>query len=206
MTELSQLPGSYGPPADSYGPDSYGSPPNYHDHSQDHHENDPELDHEVHASNFGSGPIYGGKVPPKSIEYAGHFDRPAFVDDSYSHDHDYHQEIIYDHIPEDHVHHTTEQPEMNDQRLNKKPYSYYFIGKKLWYLPLYFSIYFIIYIAALVLKSIARHKINFPTSLAEAAAGAGRSAQDYEGPGWWDLTVRVFKGIEESARRFGKAS
>ncbi|XP_044577477.1 uncharacterized protein DDB_G0283357-like [Cotesia glomerata] len=90
----------------------------------------------------------------------------------------YPHEYIYDHPPDDYYHHhlpttttTTEEP-INDQRLNKRPYSYYYIGKKLWYLPLYFSIYFIIYIAALVLKSVARHKINFPANLAEAAQGA----------------------------------
>lgn len=84
---------------------------------------------------------------------------------------------------------------MNDERLSKKPYSYYYIGKKLWYLPLYFSIYFIIYIAALVLKSVARHKINFPANLAEAA-GASRtlSKRDVNG---WDVTEQVLEGIDK---------
>jgi hypothetical protein len=47
---------------------------------------------------------------------------------------------------------------------NKKPYTYYYIGRKLWYIPLYFSVYFIIYIASLLVKSIARHKIKYPVS------------------------------------------
>ncbi|XP_046824384.1 uncharacterized protein LOC124426583 [Vespa crabro] len=149
--------------------------------------------------------------PSKPIE----FDRPTFDDDndddSYPHDHDHyhHHEVIYDHLPEyihhhhHHDHSTTPEPEMNDQRLDKRPYSYYFIGKKLWYIPLYFSIYFVVYIAALVLKSIARHKITFPTHLAEAIGHGRMNGNDI---GWWDLTNRVLTGIEHFAERFGKGS
>lgn len=87
---------------------------------------------------------------------------------------------------------------MNDQRLDKRPYSYYFIGKKLWYVPLYFSIYFIIYIAALVLKSIARHKISFPAHLAEAAANSKRSEPNEAG--WWSAAAeRILDGVERFA-------
>ncbi|XP_063980298.1 uncharacterized protein LOC135164141 isoform X2 [Diachasmimorpha longicaudata] len=145
-------------------------------------------------------PSYLERYPDKP-DYPG--PESSFDDASYSHDHDhYPHDIIYDHPP-DHYHHdftttTTEEPEMNDQRLNKRPYSYYYIGKKLWYLPLYFSIYFIIYIAALVLKSIARHKINFPQQLAEAAGAHGRH-MGTDGPGWWELTQRVLDGIESFA-------
>ncbi|XP_011309661.1 uncharacterized protein [Fopius arisanus] len=142
-------------------------------------------------------PSYLEKYPDKP-DYPG---PEPFDDTSYAHEHDYPHEIIYDHPP-DHYHHdytttTTEEPEMNDQRLNKRPYSYYYIGKKLWYLPLYFSIYFIIYIAALVLKSIARHKINFPQQLAEAAGA--RHLGQHETLGWMDLTQRVLNGIDSFA-------
>jgi hypothetical protein len=51
-----------------------------------------------------------------------------------------------------------------EENRNKKPYTYYYIGRKLWYIPLYFSVYFIIYIASLLVKSIARHKIKYPVS------------------------------------------
>ncbi|KAI4502704.1 hypothetical protein M0802_001748 [Mischocyttarus mexicanus] len=163
-------------------------------------------------SSFSSEPSYDDHAAPKPIE----FDKPTFVDDTYPHDHDHdhdhynhhhhHQEVIYDHLPDYHHHHhytTTPRPEMNDQRLDKRPYSYYFIGKKLWYIPLYFSIYFIVYIAALVLKSIARHKITFPSHLAEAV-GHGRMINN--DLSWWDLTNRVFTGIEDFSERFGKGS
>ncbi|KAJ8684418.1 hypothetical protein QAD02_020210 [Eretmocerus hayati] len=89
-----------------------------------------------------------------------------------------------------------------DQRLNKRPYSYYYIGRKLWYVPLYFSIYFIIYIAALVLKSIARHKINFPSSLAAAAGGNYAAARSESDPNvarsssWKDHITTVLEAIE----------
>lgn len=141
----------------------------------------------------------------KPMKFANHHERPfPFADDSYGHDHHHdfhHHEVIYDHLPEYHVEHTTTQePEMNDQRLDKRPYSYYFIGKKLWYVPLYFSIYFIIYIAALVLKSIARHKINFPTALAEAAGHSKRSEPD---EGWWNFSGRILEGVERFAEMSG---
>lgn len=172
--------------AASYGSDSY-----LNNHGPDQ---DPQ-------DTYGNKPM-NGDTPPKSVEYETHFDHPPFPD-SYGSDHDYHQEIIYDHIPDDHLHHhhhhhtTTEEPEMDDQRLSKRPYSYYFIGKKLWYVPLYFSIYFIIYISALILKSVARHKINFPATLAAASADA-RSAGNHENEsGWWDYTVWILEAIEK---------
>lgn len=133
---------------------------------------------------------------PKPIEYSGHLDHPPY-DDHHSygpHHHDFHHEVIYDHIPE--------QPEMNDQRLDKRPYSYYYIGKKLWYIPLYFSIYFIIYIAALVLKSIARHKITFPAHLADAVNhDHGRSYNDFS---WWDFAGEALQSVESFAEKYGK--
>lgn len=54
---------------------------------------------------------------------------------------------------------TTPGPE---EKRNKKPYSYYYIGRKLWYLPMYFSAYFAAYITSLLVKAIARHKIRYP--------------------------------------------
>lgn len=83
------------------------------------------------------------------------------------HDHDYPQypdfhghDVIYD----DHHHHhdepeptttTTEAPE--EPRVKK--YSYYYLGRKLWYVPLYFTLWFCLYVAALIIRSIGRHKV-----------------------------------------------
>lgn len=76
---------------------------------------------------------------------------------------DHYPHFFYDHHP---VYHeiatttttTTEAPQ--EERVNNN-YSYYYLGRKLWYIPLYFSAYFIIYITVLILKSIARHKVSF---------------------------------------------
>lgn len=179
-----KLDGNFQPP-DSYKPDPY-----FASHGPDFSDYPPATSHKEPA--------------PKPIEYSGHLDHPPYDsdgDDSYGHHHDFHHEVIYDHVPEYHEH--TEPPEMNDQRLDKRPYSYYFIGKKLWYVPLYFSIYFIIYIAALVLKSIARHKITFPSHLAEAVGGHSRSYNDFS---WWNFTGEVLQSVEGFAEKYGKLS
>ncbi|KYN08334.1 hypothetical protein ALC62_00625 [Cyphomyrmex costatus] len=172
-------------------PDSYKPPPNKYHASGEHEMDYPNF--EITSSYENNGP---GSKPAK---FANHHDHSSsFIEDPYEHDHhDFHHDVIYDHIPVYHEHHpTTEEPEMNDQRLDKRPYSYYFIGKKLWYIPLYFSIYLIIYIAALVLKSVARHKINLPTRLDEAVHHRDRRESS---EGWWYFTERILEGIERFA-------
>ncbi|CAK9816621.1 hypothetical protein ANTPLA_LOCUS9036 [Anthophora plagiata] len=175
-------------PPDSYKLDSYFAS---HEHDSDYSDYPPDTS-------------YNNDASPKPIEYSSHLDHSTYEDHNndefYGHHHDFDHELIYDHIPEYHEH--TEPPEMNDQRLDKRPYSYYFIGKKLWYVPLYFSIYFIIYIAALVLKSIARHKITFPAHLAEAV-GHSRSYNDFS---WWDFTGNILQGIESFTEKYGQIS
>lgn len=89
---------------------------------------------------------------------------PAYLDHEPSDQYKYHHQQYYHDVGPPIYHEiktTTEAPVAEDQRLNKKPYSYYYLGRKLWYVPLYFSVYFIIYIFVLILKSIARHKITF---------------------------------------------
>ncbi|XP_043287454.1 uncharacterized protein [Venturia canescens] len=174
---FSKIPDSYAQP-EIYGNDDSGDSPKF--------------------SGFPTSSSYGDTYRPKPADFPDHYESPSYASDPYFS----HHEVIYDHPPDDHFHDypkmttTTEEPEMNDQRLSKRPYSYYYIGKKLWYLPLYFSIYFIIYIAALVLKSITRHKINFPASLAAVAADGRHSHMPYEIPGWYGLTKRVLDGID----------
>lgn len=181
-------------------PDSYKPPPNKY-HSSD--------EHETEYPSFEIASSYEHDRPgSEPIKFANHHDHPPpFIENSYEPDHhDFHHDVIYDQIPVYHEHHpktTTEEPEMNDQRLDKRPYSYYFIGKKLWYIPLYFSIYFIIYIAALVLKSIARHKINFPAHLAEAVNHRRRREPN---DGWWHFTERILEGMERFAETSGNNS
>ncbi|XP_018361971.1 PREDICTED: uncharacterized protein LOC108760463 [Trachymyrmex cornetzi] len=190
------------PPAsmDDNIPDSYKPSPNKYHTSSEHEVDYSDFTITSSYENDGSG--------SKPMKFANHHDHSSpFIEDSYEHDHhNFHHDVIYDHVPVYHEHHpktTTEEPEMNDQRLDKRPYSYYFIGKKLWYIPLYFSIYLIIYIAALVLKSIARHKINLPTQLEEIAHH--RKRREFS-EGWWYFTERILEGIERFAETSGKIS
>lgn len=170
-------------------PGPYMSPPSTHNAGD-------QQQHETDYPDFDVPPMHGND----GSAMAG---RPfPFTGDSYEHDHHGPHDVIYE-LPEYGYHHhhhhhptTTEEPEMNDQRLDKRPYSYYFIGKKLWYVPLYFSIYFIIYIAALVLKSIARHKINFPAQLADVAANSKRSEPDES---WRSVAERMLGAAERFA-------
>ncbi|CAK1602169.1 unnamed protein product [Parnassius mnemosyne] len=74
------------------------------------------------------------------------------------HHHDFDDHDFY----HDHPHHkptttTTEMPRVNR-------FSYYYLGKKLYYLPLYFSVYFIVYVGSLIIKAVLRHKIVYPNS------------------------------------------
>lgn len=50
----------------------------------------------------------------------------------------------------------------------------YNVGAKIWFIPLVFSAYFAVYITALILKSIIKHKYFFPTNLLVAATDMGR--------------------------------
>lgn len=92
--------------------------------------------------------------PPPGPD-GGHFPQYLYTDPNGQHDfgsfydHDHHH--VYKEI-------TTEAPE--DKRVSGGHYSYYYLGRKLWYIPLYFSIYFILYVTVLILKSIARHKVQ----------------------------------------------
>ncbi|XP_066157929.1 uncharacterized protein [Euwallacea fornicatus] len=75
---------------------------------------------------------------------------PHYLYDQHHYDHH-----IYEEIP-----HTTMVPTKEEKRVSSTHYSYYYLGRKLWYIPLYFSIYFIIYVTVLIVKSIARHKVK----------------------------------------------
>ena len=43
------------------------------------------------------------------------------------------------------------------------PFTYFYVERKLWYVPLFFGAYFTVYLFSLVVRSIARHKIIFPS-------------------------------------------
>lgn len=69
-------------------------------------------------------------------------------------------------------------PPPQKSKSTESQYAYYYIGRHLWYIPLYFSIYFIAYVGLLVLKSIARHKVLLP-HLSEDAAMQRQYNENY---------------------------
>lgn len=153
----SSKPDTSGPPSDnSYSypsPDDSGPPPSF-DSSDDQH-------HHPHHDDFKF------ESPPDSHDSDNY---PQLIYEDHHPHHDDHDHD-HDHIVYHHHHHTTTTPpppppttaapEVEDTRVTNR-FSYYYLGKKLWYLPLYFSVYFIIYVGALIIKSIARHKITYP--------------------------------------------
>ncbi|XP_065356472.1 myb-like protein AA [Calliphora vicina] len=115
------------------------------DHSHDHH-HQPDIifdhDHDHYHHSYPSYPSY-----------------PSY--------HHHYPEIIYD--DHHHDHHVEPPPTTTEAPLPEPPpeprvkkYSYFYIGRKLWYIPLYFTIWFSFYVLWLILKSIARHKVNLP--------------------------------------------
>lgn len=134
-------------------------------------------------------PPHGAHGPP------GYGHIPQYLDhDPKDHGYDFYG---YDHHPVYHeVTTTTEAPE--DMRVNKGQYSYYYLGRKLWYIPLYFSIYFIIYVTILILKSIARHKVDFKHSLNDLHNKYRKSRNMDIG----DVQRNVERAIEVSSRKY----
>ncbi|KAG8261539.1 hypothetical protein J6590_070449 [Homalodisca vitripennis] len=74
-------------------------------------------------------------------------------------------------------------------------YVYYYLGPRLWYIPLFFSIYFVIYILALIIKAISRHKILFPQAVQQTAAA--RSLSDLD-----QLTLIVSRQLADAAVKY----
>ncbi|XP_053619552.1 histone-lysine N-methyltransferase SETD1B [Plodia interpunctella] len=113
----------------------------------------------------------------------------------------------FDHDLYHHHHHptttttTTEMPRVNR-------YSYYYLGKKLYYLPLYFSVYFIIYVGALIIKAVLRHKIVYPNSWRPndqtASFFSKRSVDswDLSNENLHEITGRVTRAIGQAAEKY----
>ncbi len=45
----------------------------------------------------------------------------------------------------------------------RQTYSYYWLGRIIWQTPLWFMPFFVLYICALIAKSIGKHQVNFPS-------------------------------------------
>ncbi|KAJ2947959.1 hypothetical protein O0L34_g9751 [Tuta absoluta] len=162
----------------------------------------------------GHGPKGGadsmGMVPPPVHDVMpGPADDSGFPHDfpgdfKYSHDFDDHD--FHHHHHEHHEHHpsTTEMPRVNR-------FSYYYLGKKLYYLPLYFSVYFIVYVGALIIKAVLRHKIVYPNSWRpndQTATFFNKRSVETVAPEWdsseqlHEITGRVTRAIASAAERY----
>ncbi|XP_047513542.1 uncharacterized protein LOC125055225 [Pieris napi] len=195
--ETYDSPPSYGH-ADS-GP-TYGSAPEYGDSGppSDHH-NFPFLD--SNGNDFKDA----GMMPPPDIKpYGGPPSDHGFpidfpTDFKFPHDFD-------DHDHDHDIHHPPSSTEM--PRVNR--FSYYYLGKKLYYLPLYFSVYFIVYVGALIIKAVLRHKIVYPNSWRPNTTTAGffskRSVDDFlQHDNMHELTGRITHAIATAAEKYTKS-
>lgn len=140
------------------------------DHHPYHHDHDhlPYLDH--NPSSFGSYPLsFGHDHHDHDYKFSGLHGIDAFPDLLYDHDHDHHHDYF------DHHHHppppppptttttTTEEPETEEpepEQPRVKKFSYFYLARSLWYIPLYFTLWFTFYVTYLILQSIGRHKVN----------------------------------------------
>lgn len=202
------------PPVD-HPPPSYGhhGPPSYN-HDSDY----PELVfNKPHGGDMKGGDDTKGDdmgmVPPPmkpGLDAPGPpMDDHGFPQD-FPGDFKFHHDFEDDH---DHYHHyhthpttttTTEMPRVNR-------YSYYYLGKKLYYLPLYFSVYFIVYVGALIIKAVLRHKIVYPNSWRPNDQTAGffskRSVDswDLSNDNLHEITGRVTHAIATAADKYLKS-
>lgn len=161
------------PPSDDHPPspaDHYHGPSSYHDSDypelifNNKHPDDSKGEDDMKGNDMGMMP------PPPPAKMKPDMDQSGPPSDDHGFPHDFPGDFKYHHDFDDHDfyhhhhhHHTTTTTTTTETpRVNR--YSYYYLGKKLYYLPLYFSVYFIVYVGALIIKAVLRHKIVYPNS------------------------------------------
>ncbi|CAG9581537.1 unnamed protein product [Danaus chrysippus] len=200
-------------PVSDYMPPTYGSPPSFesHDSKPPTHDSDyPELifnkphgDSNMHDEGMGMMP-----PPPETDTKPDSYGPPS---DDHGFPHDFPTDFKFHHDLDDHVHdfhfhhddHTTTTTET--PRVNR--FSYYYLGKKLYYLPLYFSVYFIVYVGALIIKAVLRHKIVYPNSwrpnTTTATFFTKRSVDEYlSNDNLHNITHRVTRALAAAAEKY----
>jgi hypothetical protein len=116
----------------------------------------------------------------------------------YLHDHLHHHHSVYYMPPPNSTYQPMETAPGPEENRNKKPYTYYYIGRKLWYIPMYFSAYFAAYITTLLVKSIARHKIRYPLGYwTSRSLGNGFNKREIE-----LATEMITKALETTEHRY----
>lgn len=205
---VNHMPQSYKPPA-AYGSDDL----THSDHNSDYPElifskphDDNKGDDQMNDHDLGMMPpsppsdmkpnMYG----PSMNDHGFPIDFPTdlkfhhdFNDHDHEHDHDHY-----------HYHHTTTTT-TETPRVNR--FSYYYLGKKLYYLPLYFSVYFIVYVGALIIKAVLRHKIVYPNSwrpnTTTATFFSKRSVDEFmSNDNLHELTKKVTHAIATAAEKY----
>lgn len=203
------------------------APPMDHPPAFDHELQSPENDYpelifdKPHSGKGGNKDADGmkdddiGMVPPPPAPdmMKPGMNGPSMDDSGFPHDfpgdlkfhHDFDDHDFYHH----HHHHTTTTTTTTEMpRVNR--YSYYYLGKKLYYLPLYFSVYFIIYVGALIIKAVLRHKIVYPNSYRPNSDTASyfskRSVDlgDFSNERLHEITGKVTHAIATAAERYIK--
>jgi len=96
-----------------------------------------------------------------------------------------------------------EEEEDDDEDLDKGVYTHYNIGRKLYYAPLWFSLYMTGYLFVEICKHVWRHKYTYPVR-AEDALGIGRSAGD-NATDIEHVTQVVTKAIETNTKKYNKS-
>lgn len=110
-------------------------------------------DHPIGQYGFDASPEVIFDYNDPHHHHHDHFDYHDFI-----HHHEHHEEPPPPPPPEPP---TTTAPEVPVEP-RVKTYSYYYLGRKLWYVPLFFTLWFCFYVSALIIKSIARHKVQVP--------------------------------------------
>lgn len=212
----------------SFGSSTYGHddiPPEIFDHDDSppySHDSDDEISYgsrpydDMKGGDDMNGHDMGMKPPPLITDVKpGNYGPPPddhgfpsdfptdfkFPPDFHDHDHDHHH---HDH---DEHYHIVEHPTTTTETPRVNRFSYYYLGKKLYYLPLYFSVYFIIYVGALIIKAVLRHKIVYPNSwrpnTTTATFFSKRSVDEYlSGENLHELTNKVFHAIATAAEKY----
>ncbi|KAL4712732.1 hypothetical protein ACJJTC_008029 [Scirpophaga incertulas] len=119
-----------------------------------------------------------------------------------------HQFDDHDYFYHDHHLKTTTTTTTTTESPRENRFSYYYLGKKLYYLPLYFSVYFIVYVGALIIKAVLRHKIVYPNSwrpngtTATFLSKRSLNSWDFPNETLHEVTGRVTKAIAQAAEQY----
>jgi hypothetical protein len=119
-----------------------------------------------------------------------------------AHDHPHYDHSYYHPPPLNNTYQAMPSTYGMEENRNKRPYTYYYIGRKLWYIPLYFSVYFIVYVTSLLVKSIARHKIRYPQTYWDGY-GSRALGNDLNKRQLELATEQITKALETNENRYG---